>query len=73
MSMILVEVWADGPNLLGLWRGKWRLTLDGATVPGRFGSTDWHDNAVSAIDAAASMGKSDKRNLPDATVLPLRH
>lgn len=71
--MILVEVWADGPNLLGLWRGKWRLTLDGSAVPGRFGSTSWHDNAVAAIDAAASMGKSDKRNLPDVSSLPLRH
>lgn len=73
MSTVLVEVWADGPNLLGLWRGKWRLTLDGSTVPGRFGSTPWHDNAVAAIDAAACLGKSDKRNLPRAEALPSRH
>jgi hypothetical protein len=73
MSTVLVEVWADGPNLLGLWRGKWRLTLDGATVPGRFGSTSWHDNAVAAIDAAASMGKSDKRNVPCTESPASRH
>jgi hypothetical protein len=73
MSTVLVEVWADGPNLLGLWRGKWRLTLDGSTVPGRFGSTPWHDNAMAAIDEAASLGKSDKRNVPYVDVPSSRH
>ena len=73
MPTVMVEVWADGPNLLGLWRGKWRLTLDGSTVPGRFGSTPWHDNAVAAIDAATCLGESDKRNLPHADILSNRH
>lgn len=65
MPLVLIEAWADGPDASGLWRGCWRLLLDGAAVRGRVGVTAKRfPNRDDAISAATVLGNSDKRNLP---------
>ena len=66
MPTITIDAWADGPDLLGLWRGHWRLLRDDIVIKGRFGATgDRFLTQNEAVDAAIRLGVSDKRNVPE--------
>jgi hypothetical protein len=70
MNPITTEIWSEGPDHLGRWRGRWRLNRDGLALQRRFGATSTSFASKEAAHAAASMmAKADKRNVADIAVL----
>lgn len=66
MSPITIETSTDGPNAVGLWRGRWHLAGAAGLIRGRFGVTaHWYDSEGEAHSAAMTMANSDRRNLPN--------
>jgi hypothetical protein len=66
MSPITTEVWPEGPDEFGQWRGCWRLSIDGLALRGRFGATSTSfASREAAQEAASAMAKADKRNVAD--------
>jgi hypothetical protein len=65
IGIVEIEISVEGPNSLGLWRGRWKLLQNGKTIKGRCGSTPWHETSALALSAASKLARSDRRNVPN--------